>query len=295
MTFPKNMLLCVEDPSAFDVYENEVGWTARRLGCDLTLFHSRPPGSGDPTSDDVMNEIEPPSALLELVSHESLHSIETRVISVASHLSLPESITEAAERFGADLVVIPTNASRGLHRLLFGSVAERVIRSCKVAVMTLDLESVPHDREDAAFDRIIVPTDFSEKSLAPMSTAADLARRFQCDITLVHGIEEYYSAAIPSNGAPYFNTYLPALRDGIDAELRRIAETESERHGVNVVAVSEIGSLINALPPALEPWRNTLIVMSTQGRDSLGDHLLGSNTERVIRGAQSSVLSLPTP
>jgi nucleotide-binding universal stress UspA family protein len=33
-----------------------------------------------------------------------------------------------------------------------------------------------------------------------------------------------------------------------------------------------------------------LIVMATRGHDSLGDHILGSNTERVVRHAPCPVM-----
>ena len=57
MTLPRNMLLCVDDVESFDLYKNEVAWTARRLGCGLVIFHATPPGT---SADDVLTEVEPP-------------------------------------------------------------------------------------------------------------------------------------------------------------------------------------------------------------------------------------------
>lgn len=47
------------------------------------------------------------------------------------------TIVEAIEELGADLVVIGTHGRRGLPRLLLGSVAEKVVRSAPVPVLTV--------------------------------------------------------------------------------------------------------------------------------------------------------------
>jgi len=47
------------------------------------------------------------------------------------------SITEYAERVGADLIVIATHGLSGLKHLLLGSVTEKVVRSAKCPVLTL--------------------------------------------------------------------------------------------------------------------------------------------------------------
>jgi universal stress protein A len=48
----------------------------------------------------------------------------------------PEEILDAAEEFGADLIVIGTHGRTGLERVIVGSVAERVIRGAKIPVLT---------------------------------------------------------------------------------------------------------------------------------------------------------------
>jgi len=46
-------------------------------------------------------------------------------------------INEAVEEVGADLVVVGTHGRRGLPRVLLGSVAEKVVRTAKVPVLTV--------------------------------------------------------------------------------------------------------------------------------------------------------------
>jgi nucleotide-binding universal stress UspA family protein len=59
-----------------------------------------------------------------------------------------EQIVKAVTQRGADLVVIGTHGRRGLPRMLLGSVAERVTRTCPVPVLTVPAEdSVAAERK----------------------------------------------------------------------------------------------------------------------------------------------------
>jgi nucleotide-binding universal stress UspA family protein len=73
---------------------------------------------------------------------------ENRGVPVETHVlegSPSRQIVEFAEREGCDLVVMSTHGRGGIDRLLLGSVAEKVVRSANVPVMTVRVgcESVP--------------------------------------------------------------------------------------------------------------------------------------------------------
>ncbi|NTV48986.1 MAG: universal stress protein [Geobacteraceae bacterium] len=53
-----------------------------------------------------------------------------------------EEITAAAARIDASLIVLGTHGRTGLDRILFGSTAERVVRSASCPVMTVRLPEV---------------------------------------------------------------------------------------------------------------------------------------------------------
>lgn len=53
-----------------------------------------------------------------------------------------EEITAAAEKIGASLIVLGTHGRTGLDRILFGSTAERVVRSATCPVLTVRLPPV---------------------------------------------------------------------------------------------------------------------------------------------------------
>ncbi len=64
---------------------------------------------------------------------------KTEIITGIPH----EEITATASRINASLIVIGTHGRTGLDRILFGSTAERVVRSAACPVLTVRLPIVP--------------------------------------------------------------------------------------------------------------------------------------------------------
>jgi nucleotide-binding universal stress UspA family protein len=48
-----------------------------------------------------------------------------------------DQVTKVAENLGADLVVVGTHGRRGMKRMLLGSVAERLVRTSSIPVLTV--------------------------------------------------------------------------------------------------------------------------------------------------------------
>lgn len=66
---------------------------------------------------------------------ESLRS-HSEIIRVLSSRGEPgRRVIEEAEAWGADVVVLGTDTRGGLHRLLFGSVDQQVVRHARCAVL----------------------------------------------------------------------------------------------------------------------------------------------------------------
>ena len=101
-------------------------------------------------------------------------------------LAPAEAIVETASSTGSELIVVGTHGRRGLSHLLLGSVAERVVRTSQIPVLTvrgtadIDLPEVP---------QILVPHDFSEASAAAVRSAAAWADGLGAEITLLHVVE----------------------------------------------------------------------------------------------------------
>lgn len=53
----------------------------------------------------------------------------------------PQQIVDTARELGADLIVMGRHGRRGLQRMLLGGVAEKVIRTCPIPVLTVSAET----------------------------------------------------------------------------------------------------------------------------------------------------------
>ncbi len=290
--FPRKILLCVDNEEHFHACKVEVGWIARHLEAALVLFHSAPERWLDAGPSAARVEITE-GWLDALVDDPALRKIEVETLSVATFDTLVDSIMNAADKAGADLVMVPTHGRSGFDHLLFGSVAERVLRSCRIPVLTLDLDKVKKTGGDAAFDRLVCPVDFSATSERALAAACEIAKRLDVGVTALHVIDDYFAAAYPIDGIPSLDTYLPSLIEDVGKKIKEVARLAAEKAGVEVEGVCEVGAVIVTMADVLKQFGNPMVVMATAGRDSLGDHVLGSRTERVVRTAHVPVLALP--
>ncbi len=111
---------------------------ARKLGAQLTLLYVVP--TGEPTTllafpervEAMMTEATFPLRQLAARAGETAGApVEPRV-----HHGNPESvIVNKARETGCDMLVLGTHARRGLDRALFGSIAEKVLRSAPCPVL----------------------------------------------------------------------------------------------------------------------------------------------------------------
>jgi len=78
------------------------------------------------------------------VPHPSVNKFESEVVEGAEK-KLQEFVEEHlnyAQAEGIDLIIIGTHGRKGLERIIFGSVAERVLKKSQVPVLTVN----PHRR-----------------------------------------------------------------------------------------------------------------------------------------------------
>lgn len=282
----QKMMVCVGESSEFSRYAAEVGWIARKWGAEVVLFHATLPTWADfqPLVQRIDSEALKP---YELAQDTAFEWVPVEVDSTVGSFELLPAIFESAEEHDVDLLVVPTHARKGIPRMVLGSVAERVVKACRLPVLTLNLETVPTADEALAFDRIIAPVDLSVISNAAVPHAVELARRTGCGLTLVHVVEESVELQLELEGATEFRERV------IHAAERRLAELVEGSSEIAVDHIIEQGHVVDAVSKAASIHANPVVVMATAGRNSIGDHILGSRTERVMRHAECSVLALP--
>ncbi|MFB6210754.1 MAG: universal stress protein [Halobacteriales archaeon] len=195
------------------------------------------------------------------------------------------TIVEYADRYGHDLIVMPTHGRTGLARYLLGSVTEKVVRLSSVPVLTVRLDA--DEPLTFPYERILVPTDGSSAAMAAAHHGLDLAASLEAAVHVISVVDD--------------QSFGPDVRSTVvEEELTGIAETAVD----DVVAaveqrdVSELHRHIEHGRPAatiLDTIGSTdshAVVMGTTGRRGIDRILLGSVTEKTVRSAAVPVITV---
>lgn len=253
----------------------------------ITLFHSYLPvnemegpymlGFGSTPIEDY-EEVE--TALydrLTEIADENLseNMIREPIVSVGSPA---QAIVEEAADF--DLVVMTTHGRTGFSRFFLGSVSEKVLRTSGKPVLVVNQE-----RELSDFNRILLTTDFSDHSKKAFPLAAQIAKKANGKIDLVH----VFSFDPQNEEEPAESTV--KLRK---QRLAILAKEELHRYSelINTEVIVSNQSPHEALLNYELNNPHDLIVMSTVGRTGIDYLMMGSTTANLVRYGKSAVLSI---
>lgn len=196
---------------------------------------------------------------------------------IVSH-SLVRVIREHVDRWRPDLTVLATHARTVLAEAFVGSVASQLLDE-PVRPLLCVPPAAPPPR--GPYARLLVPTDLSVPSRRALPWAALLARAFESELVALY-VQPVPPLAILSGLA------VPAPPPSPEEVRRFVApELEGMRLCPQVAGPAPAWSAISSL---VGEGQADLVVMSSSGHDSLGDHILGSTTNRVIRHAAAPVL-----
>ncbi len=140
-------------------------------------------------------------------------------------------------------------------------------------------------------NQILVPVDFSPHAHAAVLAAADLARRYQASLTLLH-VWGPVAFLIPEGFVLYTPTQLTKMMSEFEALLAR-AKADAENAGASQVETVQREGVVAAEISALARDGNyDLIVIGSHGRTGLRHALLGSVAEKVLRESPCPVLTI---
>jgi nucleotide-binding universal stress UspA family protein len=176
-----------------------------------------------------------------------------------------DTVIDAIHNLKPGLVVLGTHARHGLRALLHGSVGEAIARNLAVPALIVPNQSRGFvNAATGAIDlhRIVIPAGNvaqAQRGLAAARKLLALAGVTNAELEIVHVGGDDLDIALLG---------VPVIRAGSDLEPAILAVAKQRQA--------------------------CLIVMPTHGHDSVGDVLLGSHTERVIRDSECPVLSVPS-
>ena len=188
------------------------------------------------------------------------------------------------------LIVLATHGRSGFDHVVFGSVAEKVVRQSPVPVLAIKHPEHEFVKEyDLSLDiqRILFPTDFSAFSEKALPFAASLCREFSATLALLHATE------IPVVLPEFMPDSVMAIGPEMEVMARQTLDRMKESmEGVTVEGISVTGVPHREICRYAEDHHVDLIIMPTHGRSGLGHVLFGSVAEKVVRLARCPVLTI---
>lgn len=259
---------------------------AERLGARVTLYHVVPtyPETAAYRAADPHREAAK-RALRD--ARDELQRRVTGVRAVAEILveddeSVHRALVRTLRARKPDLTVMSTHGREWIAQLFLGSVAETALDAARGPLL---LVREPDHGVALPYRRILVPTDMSPASGRAFPIAAMLARAFGAEVVALH-------VAAPPRGDRSFGTsgVTYEVESDVPSEAALAAFMGSEFAGVKLLPRVLIGSAWDRIIETAKLERADLIVLSTHGRDSLKDQVIGSHAERVARHAPCPVL-----
>ena len=138
---------------------------------------------------------------------------------------------------------------------------------------------------------ILTTTDFSDEALNGIDYAAWLAKLLDCEVTLLHIVEDYLPPII-------FGMSEHKRRQALEAQAERATQTlnglaEARLPGIRTQTSVLIGSPAKEIVRFAKEHEVNFVVMASRGYGLVGQLLIGSTTERVLHRAPCPVLVAP--
>jgi nucleotide-binding universal stress UspA family protein len=253
------------------VAEAHASMLARATGARLTIYHVLESGIGySPATPIPVKTLDRAAERLARATLEGeaaaigVNRAQRRVI-IDRGAATASAMAAGLRRLGAEIAVMAPHERGPMAHALGRSLTEATVDCLAGAVPVLCARGTPRP-----YRRILVATDFSSESRRGLRLAARLSALFAAPVTVVHAVSA------------------PREVEATTAALRRFIPAELAARSPDLtVAIGEPCAAILAECSAIEA---DLIVLSTRGRDSLRDAVIGTHAQRVIRNAPCPVL-----
>jgi nucleotide-binding universal stress UspA family protein len=144
----------------------------------------------------------------------------------------------------------------------------------------------PYDEGKHMYDNVLVPTDGSDGSETAVEHAVELAKRYDAAFHTLYVVES--SGLSDALDEDVFASLEDAGRRAVDAVVAQAEAADVETIEASVAR----GVPHEAILAYVDERDVDIVVMGTHGRSGLGQELLGSVTEKVVRTADVPVLTV---
>jgi nucleotide-binding universal stress UspA family protein len=292
MTVPRRILAATDFSQKAERAKRAALQLARALEAELHIVHAQVLLDDPHLQQDERAEVERLIALSDQTKRDAIGTVEGEEdAELAAYLirglDAAEVIAETCNDLECDLIVMGTKGRRGLGLMLLGSVAEKVIRSVAVPVLTVRQDA---ELPDGGVKKILVPYDFSERSASAVRYAGAWAKRLGARITLLHVVEpvvypEFYSVDLLPDDTMHRVT--DRAREELEAASANLLE------GIDTIAEIRIGRAAETIVDRAKPGDFDLVIMGKQGLSALEHLIMGSVAESVLRRCKIPMVAVP--
>ncbi len=140
------------------------------------------------------------------------------------------------------------------------------------------------------YNRILVPVDFSDTSVAAMKAAIELALELNAELQVIHVCQMHASDLLEGS-----------MGDASAIESQAISEAEKKlegfikeylSNGISISTTISTGDPHDVINQMAKEINADMIVMGTHGRTGLSHMVMGSVAENVLRHAEVPVMSI---
>jgi nucleotide-binding universal stress UspA family protein len=144
--------------------------------------------------------------------------------------------------------------------------------------------------------KILVPTDFSKTSVTALETAFEIAKKAGSTIYVLHVVEEATPDSYSITGEWKADNWEDRLftfklLEKAKAQLEKLV-MEPRFSDVKLVGELRLGNPFHGMNAIITEQKVDLVVMGTRGKTNLETIVIGTNTERVVRGTHCPVLTV---
>ena len=285
-------------PCSAPAFRYAVEW-AKVFNAQLTLFHgiSLQPGVDMDAGiaqrylDEQRNVAE---EHLKQLLNEAHQQVPHAALQMRSGLASAQ-ICDVAEEHKADLIITGTHGWTGFNRVIFGSIADRVIQRAPCPVLSIPDRS-PEETADIHTlslqpRQIVLPMDFSDCSMDAYEYGVQIAKWFDASLTLVYAIEPLSYSLDFSLTHPLEDK---AARKKIEQRLEGLTTVLIEQGLTARYELVDKPSM-DAILKASASQEADLVVMGTHGRKGLPRLILGSTTAKVLQHSPYPILTVKSP
>lgn len=259
---------------------------AERRPTEITVFHAIPemPISFGQDQDTGVYQQLLDELRARVESHLTAHvdKLKDDTIKVKVGYGDPASaLAQEAEALKADLVIVGKPHIDSLYDFFMGSTVQRLARKIHTSLL------VAQGRELLPNHRILVPLDLSPLSNLALALGAELCKRTDSKMTLLHAAYSPYTAVYQSMLAGNGPELVQAALDAEKTAFEQVVSTYEDQgvvEGIRFVEGRPAEEILKAAPEF------DLVVLASESGSSWTKNLIGSVAERVLEHCPKSVL-----